>query len=238
MPCCRCYTIHGGRNLRGKDSGTWNRDTRMKQKPTVFVVDDDAGMRDSTGILLEAASLPCVAYDSAEAFLADYHRDLPGCLLLDLHMPGLSGMALIEQLRAQKHLLPVIVISGTGTIMTVVQGMKLGVVDFLEKPLIPRVLISKITAAIALDSELRTEATGQAALHRRLSHLTLREGEVLELVVGGESNKSIAGKLEISVKTVENHRARIMVKTGSRKVADLVRLCHLARVGTITGQAA
>jgi two-component system response regulator FixJ len=210
----------------------------MQQKPTVFVVDDDAGMRNSMNILLEEALLHCAAYDSAGAFLADYHRDLPGCLLLDLHMPGMSGMALIEQLRAQEHLLPVIVVSGTGTIMKVVQGMKLGVVDFLEKPVNPRALIPKVNAAIALDSKRRTDATSQAAMRRRLSHLTLREGELLELVVCGETNKSIASKLNISIKTVENHRARIMEKTGSRKVADLVRLSHLANVGTITRQAA
>jgi len=204
----------------------------------VFVVDDDAAMRDSTSILLEEVSLPCAAYDSAGAFLADYHRDLPGCLLLDLHMPGMSGMALIEQLRAHEYLLPVIVISGTGTITTVVQGMKLGVVDFLEKPADPHVLIPKINAAMALDLKRRTDAAGQAALRRRLSHLTLREGELLELVVCGMTNKVIARKLEISIKTVENHRARIMEKTGAHKVADLVRLSHLARVNTITRQAA
>jgi len=200
----------------------------MNRQPTVFVVDDDAGMRKSTIMLLEAASLPHIAYDSAKAFLARFDPDAPGCLLLDLHMPGMSGMDLIEQLRAQNCLLPVLVVSGTGTIPMAVQGMKLGVVDFLEKPVSPEVLIPKVQAAIELDAQRRVDAAGQAALRGRLVSLTVRERELLKLLVGGASNKIIAAELGISIKTVENHRAHIMEKTGALNTADLVRISLLA----------
>ncbi len=198
------------------------------KEPVVFVVDDDAGMRKSTTLLLEAASLPHIAYESANEFLADYRPDAPGCLLLDLHMPGMSGMELIERLRAQSCLLPVLVVSGTGTIPMAVQGMKLGVLDFLEKPVNPEVLIPKVRAAILLDAQRRADAAGQAQLRQRLSSLTARERELLKLLVGGASNKLIAADLGISIKTVENHRAHIMEKTGAFNAADLVRISLLA----------
>jgi two-component system response regulator DctR len=200
----------------------------MKREPNVFVVDDDAAMRMSTTTLLRAASLPHIAYGSAKAFLADYHPDTPGCLLLDLNLPGMSGMDLIEQLRAQNCLLPVLIISGTGTIPIAVRGMKLGVVDFLEKPVSPGVLIPKVQAAMELDAQRRIDATGLAQLRQQLANLTPRERELLKLLVGGASNKIIAAELGISIKTVENHRAHIMQKTGAVNTADLVRISLLA----------
>jgi FixJ family two-component response regulator len=200
----------------------------MKQEPKVFVVDDDAAMRKSTILLLESASLPHITYDSAKSFLANFAIDQPGCLLLDINMPDMGGMELIEHLRAQHCLLPVLVISGTGTIPMVVQGMKLGVVDFLEKPVDPAVLISKVQAALELDAHRRVDAAGQAALRQRLSGLTARERQLLKLLVGGASNKLIAAELGLSIKTVENHRAHIMDKTGAVNAADLVRISLLA----------
>ena len=209
----------------------WNgldRGASMNIDPVVFVVDDDAEIRKSTTLLLGSASLRHVAYESAQAFLEDYNADLPGCLLLDLKMPGMNGMELIEQLRAQKCFLPVLVISGTGTIQSAVLGMKLGIVDFLVKPVSPEVLIPKVRAAIELDAQRRTDAAGHAALRQRLARLTARERELLRLLVGGASNKLIASELGISIKTVENHRAHIMEKTGAVNTADLVRVSLLA----------
>ncbi len=185
-------------------------------------------MRKSTILLLESVSLPYRAYEAAEAFLADYDADQPGCLLLDLNMPVMNGLEVIEQLRARNCLLPVLVISGTGTIPVAVQVMKMGVVDFLEKPVNPQVLIPKIRAAMELDTQRRVDAAGQAQHRQRLSALTARERELLNLLVSGASNKLIAAQLGISIKTVENHRAHIMQKTGAVNAADLVRISLLA----------
>jgi two-component system response regulator DctR len=196
----------------------------MKREPTVFVVDDDAAVRASTTLLLEASSLPHAAYGSAKAFLTNYHPDSAGCLLLDLDMPGMSGMELIEQLRALNCTIPVLMISGAATISMAVQGMKMGVVDFLEKPVSPEVLIPKIHAAIKLDAQRRMNAAEQSELRRRFAALTARERELLKLVVAGASNKLIAADLGISIKTVENHRAHIMQKSGAVNAADLVRI--------------
>jgi RNA polymerase sigma factor (sigma-70 family) len=195
--------------------------------PTVFMVDDDAGMRKSTGMLLESAGLPYEAYDSANAFLAKYAPDRRGCLILDLHMPGINGMELIEQLRAQKIRLPIVVVSGTGTIPLAVKGMKLGVLDFLEKPVDPDTLIERIRTGLEADERQRADAATADAARERLSSLTPRERQLLKLLVSGLSNKQIAGELGISVKTVENHRASLMQKTGALNAADLTRMSML-----------
>ena len=200
----------------------------MKQDPIVFVVDDDAGMRKSTCVLLESAGLQYREFDSATAFLHAYDRAMPGCLVLDLHMPGMSGIDLVERLRADRAMLPILIVSGTGTIPLAVQGMKLGVLDFLVKPVDPSILISKVQAALELDAQQRNDATSLNAIRQRLSTLTTREQELLKLLVSGMANKNIASEMGISIKTVENHRANLMDKTGALNAADLVRMAMLA----------
>ena len=197
-------------------------------EPVVFVVDDDPGMRDSTSALLDSAGLRSRTFEAAEQFLNEYSPDTEGCLVLDLHMPGISGTDLIERMRAKQYMLPVLVVSGTGTIPVAVQVMKLGIVDFLEKPVDPRLLIAKVRAALELDVSRRADAASLAQVRQRLSQLTVRERELLQLLVSGSSNKQIASQLGISVKTVENHRAHIMAKTGAANAADLVRISMLA----------
>jgi FixJ family two-component response regulator len=199
----------------------------MKDMPTVFVVDDDAGMRKSMRMLLESAGLPHQIFDSALAFLDNYRPDRRGCLVLDLHMPGMSGMDLVEKLRAEKVMLPVLIVSGTGTIPMAVQGMKLGVLDFMEKPVDPQVLLGKVRAALALDAQRRSESAELTGIRQRLAALTAREKELLKLLVSGLSNKQVAAQLGISIKTVENHRAHLMEKTGAANAADLVRMSML-----------
>jgi two-component system response regulator FixJ len=194
---------------------------------TVFMVDDDPGMRKSTAMLLEAAGLPYEAFESAPAFLAKYTPERRGCLILDLHMPGMHGMELIEQLRSRKVGLPIIVASGTGTIPMAVKGMKLGLLDFLEKPVDPDALIDRVKAGLEMDQRQRTETAAVEAARERLSALTPRERQLLKLLVSGMANKQIAGEMGISVKTVENHRASLMQKTGALNAADLTRLSIL-----------
>jgi FixJ family two-component response regulator len=199
----------------------------MKAEPTVFVVDDDAGIRKSTCVLLESAGLPFREFDSATSFLSEYKPDMPGCLVLDLHMPGMSGIDLVERLRADKASLPILIVSGTGTVPLAVKGMKLGVLDFLVKPVDPAVLISKVQAALELDAQQRSDAASLNVIRQRLSTLTAREEELLRLLVSGMANKNIAAELGISIKTVENHRANLMEKTGALNAADLVRMAML-----------
>jgi two-component system response regulator FixJ len=200
----------------------------MKFEQTVFVVDDDAGMRKSTSVLLESAGLPYKAFDSAGAFLDDYRVEMPGVILLDLHMPGMNGMDLVERLRAERISIPIIVVSGTGTIPIAVRGMKLGVMDFLVKPVDPDVLMTKVRVALELDSKQRTDAAGINEIRGKLATLTPREQELLRLLVSGMANKNIASEMGISIKTVENHRASLMEKTGALNAADLVRMAMLA----------
>lgn len=196
----------------------------MEAEPKVYVVDDDPGMRKSTHRLLESARLPCQVYESASDFLAAFSHDHAGCLVLDMSMPGMSGMDLIERLRAIGAQLPVVVVSGTGNIALAVKGMKLGVVDFLEKPVDPEVLLERITAALEHDARQRKAGSVVAELRKQFAALTARELEVVKCLVRGLSNKQVAAELKIAVKTVDNHRTRAMAKTGALNAADLSRL--------------
>jgi FixJ family two-component response regulator len=200
----------------------------MNREPTVYVVDDDAALRRSTGVLLETAGLPCRAYESAEAFLAEAAPAMPGCVIIDLHMPGMNGMDLVARLRREHYVLPMLVVTGTGSIPVAVQGMKLGLFDFLVKPVDPDVLLSKVQAAMRLDADQRASVDSLRVIEQKLSLLTPREHELLQLIVSGMPNKNIAAELGISIKTVENHRASLMAKTGALNAADLVRMKMLA----------
>lgn len=201
----------------------------MNAQPTVYVVDDDGAMRRSTCMILEASGFHYLAYDSAITFLAEFQRGSPGCLILDLHMPGMSGMELLQRLVDEQVTLPVIVVSGTGTIPVAVQGMKLGVEDFLEKPVHPDLLLEKVRSAMANDEKRRSEAAEFDALRQRFANLTAREREVLQFIVDGLPNKLIARQMNISIKTVTNHRANLIEKAGAVNTADLVRMHMLIK---------
>lgn len=196
----------------------------MKLQPTVFLVDDDPGMRKSTGMLLQAANLPCEVFESAADFMRAVRPETPGCLLLDLHMPEMNGLQLIEQLRAADVHMPILMVSGAGTVSLAVEGMKLGAVDFLEKPVDHQVLLQKVQTALRQDADRRLTLGNVSEIRVRLAQLTGREREVLRLLIDGLANKQVAATLGLSVKTVENHRARLMEKTGALNAADLVRM--------------
>ena len=200
--------------------------------PTVFIVDDDPGIRRSTAMLLEAENLRCQEFGSAAEFLDDHKAGRPGCLILDLHMPGMGGLDLVDRMRCHHLTLPVLIVSGTGTVPLAVAGMKLGVLDFLVKPVDPDLLVAKVRVALELDVQQRTNSAAVTGIRVRLARLTARETEALHLLVTGLANKQVAAELGIAIKTVENHRASIMQKTGALNVADLTRMSMLARDAT------
>lgn len=193
-------------------------------RATVFVVDDDAAMRDSLRWLLEAARLNVQTFDSAEAFLAIARPDASGCLVLDVQMPGLSGPELMDELK-QRHIdLPILFLSGHGDIPTVVRAMKGGAVDFLQKPYDNAQLLQRIEQALALDVASRDSRRRERQRSQRLDALTSREREILEQVVAGRSNKEVGRTLGISYKTVEAHRGRLMRKMGAVSFAALLQM--------------
>lgn len=189
----------------------------MREDPVVFVVDDDPALRDSIALLMRAEGLAARTFDSARSFLDAWNRSEPGCLIVDLRMPGLSGLDLQERLAGDEAAPPIIFLTGHGTVPAAVLALKAGAMDFLEKPFDPATLLARVREALARDRRRRSNA-------RRLDALTRREREVLEQVASGKANKVIAVNLGISERTVEQHRAHGMRKLGVRTVAALVRL--------------
>jgi len=190
----------------------------------VYVVDDDDAFRDSLRWLLESAGYRTALFPSAERFLESYRAGSGACLLLDVRMPGLSGIELQAELNRRGDRLPVIFLTGHGDVPMAVEAVKKGAFYFLEKPFDDRELLSLIEEAVQLDADALQERGRRLAAIARLASLTQREREVLELVVAGKKNKQIAEALGISVKTVEAHRARGMEKAGASSVAELVQI--------------
>jgi FixJ family two-component response regulator len=198
---------------------------------TVYVVDDDASVRTGLGRLLRAAGYAVEAFDSAETFLARGQRgDQLACLVLDVHMPGLDGLALQAQLSARQASLPIVFLTGVGDIPMSVAAMKQGACDFLTKPVDETVLLAAIRQALARQRADLADTLVVNALRARLMSLTPREWEVLRWVIGGALNKQIAAQLGIAEKTVKIHRGRVMEKLGVGSVAELVSLCQQAGV--------
>ena len=196
----------------------------MTHEPTVFIVDDDDAVRRFLTGLIRSIDLKVEAYASAQDFLDAYQPGRPGCLLLDVRMPGMSGLELQRELAERAIALQVVILTGHGNVPVAVQAMKAGAVDFIEKPFNNELLLDRIQRAVAqsLRSDSAREARDETV--RRLDTLTPRERQVFELVVGGETNKSIAHGLAISEKTVEIHRARVMRKMRARSLAALVQM--------------
>ncbi|MDP5241025.1 response regulator transcription factor [Uliginosibacterium sp. 31-16] len=188
----------------------------------VYIVDDDEALRDSLIWLLESTGLKSQAFESAEAFLTAYSPKMNGCLVLDIRMPGMSGLELHEKLNAMHSTLPVIFITGHGDVPMAVSALKKGAVDFIEKPFNDQEMVSLIRGALLEDLKNHEARQQEADAQRRIEGLTPREREVLELIVAGRLNKQIADDLGISIKTVEVHRARVMEKMGVNSLAELV----------------
>ena len=193
-------------------------------KATVFVVDDDQAMRNSLKWLIESVGVLVESYASADEFLAHYQSGRSGCLVLDVRMPGMSGLELLEHLDRNNMKIPAVVITGHGDVPMAVRAMKSGAIDFIEKPFNDEALLDAIRRAIAFEQEQRSQYSEHRQVQERLAHLTPREREVMEMVTDGKSNKEIANALGVSAKTIEAHRARVMEKMQAGSLAELVRM--------------
>lgn len=195
----------------------------MSEQQTIHVVDDDEAMRDSMTWLLEGEGYKVACYNSAASFLAARNAHMRGCLVLDVRMPEMSGLELHERLETLGSQLPIIFVTGHGDVPMAVGALQRGACDFIEKPFNNEDLLTRIRRALELDSQRSARQQRDSAIAQRLEQLTQREREVMQLVVAGKLNKQIADTLDISMKTVEAHRARVMEKMGVRTLAELVK---------------
>ncbi|MCU7931941.1 MAG: response regulator transcription factor [Candidatus Thiodiazotropha sp. (ex Codakia rugifera)] len=193
-------------------------------KPTVFVVDDDEEVRNALKLLFESVGLPVICYASAVEYLERFNAALPGCLVVDIRMPGMSGLDMQEKLIEQPIHPPVIIISGHGDVPMAVRAVQAGAVNFIEKPFRDQILLDSVHRAIAMDAERRGEASRLSEIHEHLDQLTPREREVLDLVITGMRNKNISEQLGITLSTVEAHRSRVMEKMQADSLSHLMRM--------------
>ncbi len=199
-----------------------------KSQQIVHIVDDDEAVRDSLSLLLSSVGLQCRQYDSAHAFLESNFQQTTGCIVLDIRMPGMSGMDLHEKLNVMGCHLPVIFITGHGDIPMAVEAMKRGAVEFVQKPFREQDLLDCINRALQLDAGRRESTQEVDSIRGRLATLTPREQQVMEMIVDGKANKVIAFDLNLSQRTVEIHRAHVMEKMQTKSLAELVRMVMLA----------
>jgi two-component system response regulator TtrR len=191
-------------------------------EPTVFVVDDDASTRELLAWLMKRHGLRAEVFPDARSFLNTYRSDMPGCLVVDLNMPGMGGLELQQYLNQHGARLPVLFLSGRADVPKAVRAVREGAIDFIEKPFDYRRVVALIEDCLKRDAQMRAQHERKRAYSERLAQLTQREREVLELVVAGRMNREIAENLDISIKTVEAHRAKIMEKLEANSLAELV----------------
>ena len=189
---------------------------------TVYVIDDDASTRELLSWLMKRNTIACETFAEPRSFLKAYRPGGAACLILDLHMPGMTGLDLQKMLKEQGVPLPVIFLSGRADVPKAVEAVKSGAVDFVEKPFDYKRIVELVRECLARDEEGKREREKRRAMGERIAQLTQREREVMERVVAGQMNREIAGELDISIKTVEAHRAKIMEKLGLRSVQELV----------------
>jgi len=195
-----------------------------KAEPTVFIVDDDEAVRDSLGILMRSVGLQSECFASAQEFLEAYAPDRPGCLVLDMRMPGMSGMELQERLAAVHSILPVIFLTGHGDVPMAVHAMQAGAIDFMQKPFNEQTLLDRIQQTIHQDQKNRDLLGQRDEIIGRINLLTPREKQVMGMVVEGKANKVVASDLGVSERTVEIHRGRVMRKMRAESLPHLVRM--------------
>jgi FixJ family two-component response regulator len=196
---------------------------REGERSTVFVVDDDRALCDALTFLLESVNLSCRCFPTARDFLDAYDPAQPGCLVLDVRMPGMSGLDFQEEMRFRNYEIPIIMITGYADVSMAVRAIKAGAVEFLEKPFGDQVILECIQQAIERDRKERQFRADRTEFEERLSHLTRREREVMDLLVEGLPNKVIAAKLRLARKTIETHRSNLMTKMKASSLADLIR---------------
>ena len=202
--------------------------TPQPSPATVFVVDDDEAVRDSLALLLRSVELAVATFSNAHEFLDSYDPAAPGCLILDVRLPGMSGLELQQRLADDGADLPIVFITGHGDVPMAVRAMRRGAVDFLQKPFSDQELLDRAQQALAEQSQRRQQSESKAEIAQRIRSLTPREHEVMELIVEGLANKVIANRLGTSQRTVEVHRASVMRKMQADSVARLVHLVFAA----------
>jgi two-component system response regulator FixJ len=200
----------------------------------VHIVDDDEAICSSLRMLLKSRGIPAASHGSAEAFLAKYDPEQPGCLVLDVRMPGMSGLELQDELNRRGAIIPVIFITGHGDVPMAVEAMQHGATDFLQKPFADQDFAERIERALALDQRNRAALEQEDQIRARLAALTRRELQVLQLVTLGKPNKIVAAELGVSQRTVEIHRAHLMEKMGATSLAHLVRMAMSVEMGIST----
>jgi two-component system, LuxR family, response regulator FixJ len=196
----------------------------VEAEPTIFIIDDDPAVRQALTVLIRSMRLKAESYESAQQFLNSLDSTRPGCLLLDVRMPGVSGLELLEKLSCDEVRLPAIVMSAYGDVPMVVRAMKAGALNFLEKPCRDQQLWDAIQECLRWDAAHRQQIVLQSKMRQRLDCFTAGEHEVLRLLIDGKSNKAIATELGLSVRTIEVRRAKLMKKMNAESLAELVRL--------------
>lgn len=202
----------------------------MDSKPSVFLIDDDPGIQDAMRRLLKSIGLPLYTFTTAQEFLEKYDPETNvGCLILDIRMPGMSGLELQQRLRERGDDIPIIIVSAHADVPMTVRAIKAGALDFLEKPYNEQVLLDRIQEGIQYNMKRRGEQGERVEIEKRMEDLTPRETEVLDLLVSGKPNKTIAEDLNISRKTLDIHRGKVLQKMKAETVADLVRMVYKVR---------
>ncbi len=196
----------------------------MTESPKVYIVDDDEAVRDSIALLVRSVALEAIPYASASDFLENHDEAVPGCLVLDLRMPGMSGLELQRVLTDRGSRRPIVFVTAHGDVPDAVRAMQGGAIDFIQKPFRDQDLLDCIQNALEVDRRQRDEAGDRSRVAARLERLTAREREVLDRVVEGQANKAIAAELGVSERTVEIHRSRAMSKMEAGSLAELVRM--------------
>ena len=199
-------------------------DSTAKSNATVCIVDDDTAVRESLEWLIESIDLPVKTFSNGMAFLDSDSPFEPGCVILDIRMPGLSGIDVFEELKSRSSSLPVIFLTGHGDVHLAVRAMKAGAFDFVEKPFNDQLLLDVVQKAIKDDADTASLRGELGVINERLNNLTSREKQVLDGVVSGGSNKLIAGDLKLSEKTIEFHRSKMMEKMAAESLAHLIQM--------------
>jgi len=202
-------------------------------EPIIYIVDDDAGVRGSLSCLLESVGFKVEVFGEPKAFIAALRVDRPACTVLDLRTPGMSGLEVLTSLRERTTAMPVIMISAHADVEVAVQAMRFGACDFVQKPYSSDLLLSKIQNAVAMHRQLFADEREKRRILRHIELLSVREREVLQLLGYGHSTKTIADRLTISAKTVDNHRTNILRKTKTHSAAELTRLAILGGLAVL-----
>lgn len=202
----------------------------MSEQASVFIVDDDEQVRSALTLLMESVGLNAESFASAQEYLDQFDPEKPGCLILDVRMPGISGLDLQARLTAEKIHPPIIIITGHGDVPMAVRAVRAGALDFIEKPFNNQVMLDSVHKAIETDAVQRGETSRLQDIEDRYNDLTPREREVLQCVIEGKRNKIIASELNISQSTVEAHRSKVMEKMGAESMSDLMRMSILLKL--------